>query len=268
MLFSMTNNSTTHNELLNTRQAAELLNVSEISIRRWTNSGKLPCLRVGARRERRFNQYDLMNFLEKQSEPTKYIDNTHNKAPDKRQINRSEVLLEGMSIEYGNHLCTVYETDIGIIKLSVPFLADGLKSGDKCFLIASGTRQAIILKHLSMVYSNTHKAIEDGRLIIFEGLTHGKNLYNYFEESFLSSMQNGDHHIRVLGDMAWAVEKDMNIDELMSFEMSYNNTLCKKFPVVSLCQYDARKFSGTEILNVLKNHDDTFSFPLSRFIGY
>jgi len=44
------------NELLDIGQAAAFLNVSEASLRRWTNSGRLVCLRVGQRRERRFRR--------------------------------------------------------------------------------------------------------------------------------------------------------------------------------------------------------------------
>ncbi|MDT8310314.1 MAG: MEDS domain-containing protein [Methylophaga sp.] len=262
--------STKQNELLNTRQAAELLNVSEISIRRWTKSGRLPCMRIGARRERRFNQRDLLNFLKIHSNERfsgsedEYIEI----AQKDLNIDPGKILLEGMSIEYGSHLCTVYETDKGIIKLSIPFLADGLRNGDKCYLIASETRQSIILEHLAHVYPDIDTAIKNKRLVMFEGITDSVKLYEYFETEFLSATQSGDNYIRVLGDMAWAVEKKMDIDELMSFEMKYNHSLCRKFPAISLCQYDARKFSGTEILNVLKNHDDTFNYPISRFIGF
>ena len=36
--------------LLDIKDAAEFLNVSEMTIRRWTNSGKLKCYRVGGKR--------------------------------------------------------------------------------------------------------------------------------------------------------------------------------------------------------------------------
>ena len=49
--------------LLNTKEAAEFLRVSEASIRRWSDSGLLPAQRVGRRRERRFAQSDLVQFL-------------------------------------------------------------------------------------------------------------------------------------------------------------------------------------------------------------
>src|SRR4029077_13908040 len=55
------------NELLDIGQAAAFLNVSEASLRRWTNSGRLACLRVGRRRERRFRREDLLGFLEGQT---------------------------------------------------------------------------------------------------------------------------------------------------------------------------------------------------------
>src|SRR6266436_5496799 len=50
-------------ELLDIREAAALLRVSETSLRRWTNAGRLPCLRVGGRRERRFRRADLLAFM-------------------------------------------------------------------------------------------------------------------------------------------------------------------------------------------------------------
>src|SRR3989454_11948677 len=40
-------------ELLDIREAAGFLRVSETSLRRWTNAGQLPCLRIGGRHERR-----------------------------------------------------------------------------------------------------------------------------------------------------------------------------------------------------------------------
>src|SRR5438067_7019095 len=44
-------------------EAAQFLNVSEVSLRRWTNSGKLRCFRVGGRSERRFLIEDLLAFM-------------------------------------------------------------------------------------------------------------------------------------------------------------------------------------------------------------
>src|SRR5260370_25653941 len=44
-------------------EAAEFLHVSQTSLRRWTNSGKLRSFRVGGRNERRFLMDDLLAFM-------------------------------------------------------------------------------------------------------------------------------------------------------------------------------------------------------------
>src|SRR5437870_12814311 len=56
-------------ELLDIAQAAVFLHVSQMSLRRWTNPGRLPCFRVGGRRERRFRRADLLAFLGRSGEP-------------------------------------------------------------------------------------------------------------------------------------------------------------------------------------------------------
>src|SRR5207237_189841 len=58
-------------ELLDIAQAAAFLHVSPMSLRRWTNSGRLSCFRIGGRRERRFRRADLLALLERSGEPTR-----------------------------------------------------------------------------------------------------------------------------------------------------------------------------------------------------
>lgn len=53
-------------DLLDIKQAARFLQVSETSLRRWTNAGHLACLRLGRKRERRFRRADLLAFMEDQ----------------------------------------------------------------------------------------------------------------------------------------------------------------------------------------------------------
>ena len=45
------------------KQAAEFLSVSPMSLRRWTNSGRLKCYRVGLKNEHRIKRSDLEAFL-------------------------------------------------------------------------------------------------------------------------------------------------------------------------------------------------------------
>ena len=67
--------------------------------------------------------------------------------------------------------------------------------------------------------------------------------------------------------MAWGMEQGFDLDELMAFERHYDYGLARRFPVITLCQYDARRFSGIGVLRALKCHEDTFRYPLARFLN-
>lgn len=249
-------------ELLNIKQAAKMLNTSVISVRRWSDAGKLPCLRIGLRRERRFRLADLSYYLEQNKTPASDAKTMHTTSP-----RIAHITLEGITIDYGTHLCTFYETDSGRLKLSLPFLLDGLQKGDRCFLIASTKVQAHILQELRSVRPDIDKDIKEGHLIVMDGLPSSAEMYAFFEKAFLEASKHGIQGLRVLGDMAWTLQKKLAEGELNDFEIRYNNGLGKRFPVVSLCQYDARVFSGVAILGALKCHDDTFHYPLTHFLG-
>ncbi len=49
--------------LLTLDEAAQLIGVSKISLRRWTRDGSLSCIRVGSRGDRRFRRKDLERYI-------------------------------------------------------------------------------------------------------------------------------------------------------------------------------------------------------------
>ncbi|WP_172592377.1 MEDS domain-containing protein [Nitrosomonas supralitoralis] len=256
--------STTDNTvapLLNIKQAAKILNVSEISLRRWSDAGKLPCMRIGVRRERRYRLTDLLNYLDQ--------DQRQNSTTILAQATDriAHIDLEGISINYGSHLCAFYDTDSGRLKLALPFLLAGLQAGNRCFLVATIEIQTLIVNQLRDVRPEIDQDIQESHLILMDGMSDSVELYTFFEHAFLDASKHGIQGLRVLGDMAWTLQKGMGIRELSNFEAQYNQNLAHRFPVVSLCQYDARLFPGTAILSALKCHDDTFRYPLNHFLG-
>lgn len=56
--------------LMTLEEAATYLGVSKVSLRRWTVSGQLGCVRVGARRDRRFRKSDLDAYIKRNMTPS------------------------------------------------------------------------------------------------------------------------------------------------------------------------------------------------------
>jgi excisionase family DNA binding protein len=246
-------------DLLDISAAAQFLNVSETSLRRWTNAGALPCLRIGRRRERRFRREDLLAFMEQPAVTQRQAaKGTSATAPDSRN--------EPLTVAQGNHLCGIYGSDTGLLSLCVPFLLEGLREGSVCLLIAPASRQKRILKSLEELHPPLSTDIREGRLVLSEYQKSAKAQWKYFETQLDKARKAGTSSFRIVGDTI-GIRGRGSAEELVEYEAGLDDRIIRKFPVVALCVYDARKFSGVELLNALKTHRDTFRYPLGRALA-
>lgn len=248
------------NELLDIGQAAKLLVVSETSLRRWTNSGKLRCLRVGQRRERRFRREDLLAFLEGQ--PSDIAPNAGGFAPQRvPEFSRTP-----MTITHGTHLCGIFATDVGLITLAVPFLLDGLNEGSVCILLGRPGVRTQIMKSLKKKRKRLEADVDAGRLILANYNDTPDAQWDYYTAMIGERIAAGVESFRVIGD-TWSIRSQMSEESFVEYESGYDRFIAQRNPVITLCVYDARKFSGVELLKALKGHRDTFRYPLERALA-
>ena len=247
-------------ELLDIREAAEFLGVSETSLRRWTNSGLLQCLRIGRRRERRFRRTDLLAFLE---QPVAAQPSGNGQRGSKNVPNRK---VGPASAIHGNHLCGIYGSDAGRLRLAVPFLLDGLVKKSVCFLVAPSRAQKAIVKALRERRPSLDSDIKAGRLIVTEHQKSPAAKCRFFETAMNKAEAEGVESFRVVGDM-WGLRLLVSSKEMVELEIGFERRIVPQFPVVALCVYDARKFSGLDLLDALKDHEDTFRLPIGRTLA-
>jgi transcriptional repressor of dcmA and dcmR len=246
-------------ELLDISEAAQFLNVSETSLRRWTNAGVLPCMRIGLRRERRFRRTDLLAFMEHSGgEPA-----AHGNA---RSGNKLDWKDEPVTAIHGNHLCGIYGSDAGRLDLAVPFLLEGLRNESVCFLVAPLPAQKAILKAMKRRRPSMDSDIKSGRLIVSEHQDSPASQCRFFEVAMKKAEEEGVQSFRVVGDM-WGLRLKVSAKEMVKLELGFERLIVPQFPVVALCAYDARKFAGVELLDALKDHNDTFRFPMGRTLA-
>jgi excisionase family DNA binding protein len=241
-------------ELLNIEQAARFLNVSEASLRRWTNSGRLACLRVGRRRERRFRRADLLAFMEEQPAGATAPVRDHASEP------AGPTVIEGLSAAHGSHLCGIYRNDAGRVRLARAFLADGCSRGSVCYLVAPPAARRAILASLEKSRPSLRADIEAGLLVLSEHAATARAQRDYLETRFLGALRAGARSLCLVGDM-WGLGKSVSPRALVEFERTFEEQLARRFPLMALCMYDVRRFTVTAILDAMKGHPDTFRYP-------
>jgi excisionase family DNA binding protein len=244
-------------ELLDIEQAAKFLNVSETSIRRWTNAGRLACYRVGPKRERRFRHADLIAFMERQGV-----------AAVGTPIDAAEehVDIDGVKLRFGSHLAGLYSSDLGRIRLAISFLADGFRPGSVNFLVALPATRDDILGHLEREGRSIAAEVDAGRLVLLAYHRTGREQIDRFAREFTHARHRGARSFRLVGDMTGFAEH-VSREGLHEYESAYDQLIASRFPVVTLCQYDVRLFSNDDVLQALRAHPDTFSYPADRVLG-
>jgi excisionase family DNA binding protein len=209
-------------ELLDIREAAEFLRVSEVSLRRWTNAGQLPCLRIGGRRERRFRRADL------------------------------EAFIGGTSAR--NHFCAFYTNDQSRAHGAAAFLSEGLQSEARCLVAADARVQRAVIGELEQSHPAVRKDLKAGRLVMVEYRKSIAAQVEYWRTQLSDARRAGVSRIYVVGDVSAGALSRGPFAQTLAYEAEYERAIARMFPVITLCQYDARKLSGLDAAALLQCH--------------
>jgi excisionase family DNA binding protein len=241
--------------VLTTREAARFLQVSEASIRRWTNQGLLPASRVGRRRARRFTEQDLQRFM-----------GTTADAPTGRAW-PEVITVKGMQVALGSHLASLYGTDAGRFGLAVQFLREGLLAGQTCMLYADAGLREQYLRALAGEGVDVDAAVGSGLLAFMPvNPVSAKEWIASFERFVSDATRDRPGPIRFLGDTTTGLANVGSAAELLNLEQQVS-LIVKRLPMVVLCPYDVRAFDGPTLLEGLKLHFDTFDHRFGYFLS-
>jgi excisionase family DNA binding protein len=251
---------TDETDLLDIAEAARFLNVSETSLRRWTNSGALQCLRVGRRRERRFRRADLLAFTEPQPSLSARADT------QPPTISTARPLDDTITVTRGGHLCALYDSELGRATLAVRFILEGLQEGSMVYVLASVRATNHLLRYLERKRPSLQQDLSAGKLEFGDYEKTPRAQIRDFEEHLDKAASAGTQSFRVFGDV-WQMRKKGSAQKFADYEAAYDQFIVRRYPVVTVCAYDVRRFSGVEVLEALKVHRDTFRYPLERALA-
>jgi len=165
----------------------------------------------------------------------------------------------GVDIAPGDHICAFYPTLAERDEIFVPYLRDGLRTGDKCIAVLDTDD----LDDLGQALSAEFPAVAGNKDQL--DMRHSRNTYladgafateamlKFWEDSVIGAMADGFQFTRIVGEMTWALSNLPGVDELVSYEAKLNRLL-PRFPQVVLCLYELDRFDGDVLVDVLKTH--------------
>ncbi len=225
-------------------EAADLLHVSQTSLRRWTNGGKLRAYRIGGRKERRFRADDLLAFID--SNPAKA-----EPAPDPPVNDYRE-----------RHICLFFRQQEEQWQMIYPYLLDHLAAGEPVLYCYDSTPPEQLQRQLCAIDLDVAKLISQdllcllpaNQVYLLSGCFETKRMLAYIESIILARVAAGYKRLLITGEMTWSLGQAPGVEQLMEYEKLLNPLVAKYPQTTVVCQYDLKRFNAGTVLDVLLTH--------------
>jgi len=173
----------------------------------------------------------------------------------------SDRKLNAAGIFNGNrHLCAFFHSEEEEFRTVLPFIRDGLESGEKAVYIVNAqkiaehrTRLADGGIDLSLEKSGQLEVIgsplSDCDLGAFE-TTRGPQMV---DDVLTEACSHGYRRARVIGNMDWASENQIREGDLIALEARLDLVYSRHNAWI-ICAYDLSRFSGLAVLDIMRTH--------------
>ena len=166
-------------------------------------------------------------------------------------------------IPWGTHLCQFYETKSDLIDILVPYFVEGLQSNEACMWVTSEPLHVEeATAALAREVPNLDTFIKSGQLLILPyeewylkgGMFDADRVLEGWVEKEREALSRGFDGLRLTGNTFW-IERSL-WKRFTDYEEAVNNVI-GEHRMIAVCTYRLEKCSGSDVIDVLRNHAGT-----------
>jgi hypothetical protein len=164
-------------------------------------------------------------------------------------------------VPHGAHVCQIYSNDDERNDSLLKFLLSGIQTGERnaCFSEAftdETLREFFAACSIDYDQCVRNKAISLSKtsdVYFKDNRFDPDRMLNTLSEYYTESVQLGFPAARVIGEMVAEVQDVPGGERLLEYE-SRVSMLLRDHPITTVCQYNANKFDGATVMDILKVH--------------
>lgn len=241
--------------LLTITEAAAFLTVSKATIRRWTDDGRLACLRIGARNERRFHQADLAALMTKSDSKFQ---------PEISTVESQKSLARSVPGSISGHHCIVSNTAEEEWGNLAPAILKALEEGTPVLMVEVSDRKrrladllrgkGLSVRKLSASHMLHCVSVEDSYFL--SGEFCWDRAVAFIESAILTAKARGFEKILIIGADSGRADSigPGYADELKKYELGLDNMLTRYPGASVLCPYTASEISAELMIQGFLTH--------------
>jgi PAS domain S-box-containing protein len=167
------------------------------------------------------------------------------------------------AVPWGTHLCQFYESKQDLIDILVPYFSEGLRSNEFCMWITSLPLEVEeATKALKEAVPDLEEYIKKGQIEIIsyndwyllDGKFDSNKVLQGWVEKEKAALERGFDGLRLTGNTFW-VERDL-WKSFVDYEEAVNSVI-GGHRMIAVCAYCLTSCSGTDVLDVIRNHIGT-----------
>src|SRR5579871_1255441 len=163
--------------------------------------------------------------------------------------------------KHGDHTCVFYRSEESLREVLTPFIADGLRQGERCFLAQKPHVSKQLLFDLYFLGIDTDHAIRRGALELHtEDEVYFPNrkfepraMMDLLMHSINDASKRGFTGLRTAGEGSWAAEGRNECDQIVEYEEMVDDYFPGK-RAVAICQYNMAAIPPDVLEAVVKAH--------------
>lgn len=162
---------------------------------------------------------------------------------------------------HGTHICYIYKDEDERREVIAKFVESGLVGGELVGYFVDAVSPEEMRDHLASLGISLAPEARQEQLAIADavetyccdGCFEPAAMLEKMGAFYGRSQQEGYSGARATGEMAWALRGIPGSEKLIEYE-SRLNLLVEQSPITLICQYDANRFDGATIYDVLNVH--------------
>jgi MEDS: MEthanogen/methylotroph, DcmR Sensory domain len=173
----------------------------------------------------------------------------------------SPISLAGSQLGENRHVCAFFNSDEEEYRVLLPFIKDGLKSGDKAVHVLNPEQRQDHLRRLVAAGIDPAAAERSGQLelrtntevYLPDGRFDQDRMLAVFEQLASGNAPGGFPLSRICCRMDWAVQDRSHVDDVIEFEARVNDVWLHHDDAV-ICTYHLGQFGGDAVIDIMRTH--------------
>ena len=171
------------------------------------------------------------------------------------------ISLAGSQLCETRPVCAFFNNDEEEYRILLPFIMDGLDSGDKAVHVLNPEQCQDHLQRLASAGVDPAAAQQRGQLelrtntevYLPDGRFDQDRMLEVFEQLASGNAKGGFPLSRICCRMDWAVEDRSHVDDVIEFESRVNDVWLRHDDAV-ICTYHLGRFGGDAVIDIMQTH--------------